>query len=51
MTSYCDVAPTYEWHGPYPDREYGFPLETDAELTILKKREAFVLRRQPAWSR
>ncbi|HEX5962540.1 MAG TPA: DNA-3-methyladenine glycosylase I [Gemmatimonadales bacterium] len=57
MTSYCDAAPGHEWHGPYHDREYGFPLETDAELferlmleinqaglswlTILKKREAF----------
>lgn len=57
MTSYCDVAPPHEWHGPYHNREYGFPLERDAELferlmleinqaglswlTILKKREAF----------
>ena len=57
MTSYCDAAPSHEWHGPYHDREYGFPLEGDAELferlvleinqaglswlTILKKREAF----------
>ena len=55
--SYCDVAPGHEWHGPYHDREYGFPLRSDAELferlmleinqaglswlTILKKREAF----------
>lgn len=55
--TYCDVAPHHEWHGPYHDGEYGFPLETDAELferlmleinqaglswlTILKKREAF----------
>ena len=55
--SYCDVAPGHEWHGPYHDREYGFPLAGDAELferlvleinqaglswlTILKKREAF----------
>jgi DNA-3-methyladenine glycosylase I len=55
--TYCDVAPGHEWHGPYHEREYGFPLETDAELferlvleinqaglswlTILKKREAF----------
>jgi DNA-3-methyladenine glycosylase I len=55
--TYCDVAPHHEWHGPYHDREYGFPLDTDAELferlmleinqaglswlTILKKREAF----------
>ena len=55
--TYCDVAPGHEWHGPYHDREYGFPLENDAALferllleinqaglswlTILKKREAF----------
>lgn len=57
MTTYCDVAPGHEWHGPYHDREYGFPLREDAELferlileinqaglswlTILRKREAF----------
>ena len=57
MTTYCDAAPGHEWHGPYHDSEYGFPLESDAELferlmleinqaglswlTILKKREAF----------
>jgi DNA-3-methyladenine glycosylase I len=55
--SYCDVAPGHEWHGPYHDREYGFPLRDDRALferlvleinqaglswlTILKKREAF----------
>ena len=55
--SYCDIAPGHEWHGPYHDTEYGFPIETDAGLferlmleinqaglswlTILKKREAF----------
>ncbi len=53
----CDAALGHEWHGPYHDREYGFPLEDDAALferlmleinqaglswlTILKKREAF----------
>jgi DNA-3-methyladenine glycosylase I len=57
MNTYCDAAPGHAWHGPYHDREYGFPLHTDAELferlmleinqaglswlTILKKREAF----------
>jgi DNA-3-methyladenine glycosylase I len=57
--TYCDAAPGHEWHGPYHDSEYGFPLETDAELferlmleinqaglswlTILKKRQAFRL--------
>lgn len=55
--TYCDVAPGHEWHGPYHDSEYGFPLEDDAALlerlvleinqaglswlTILKKRDAF----------
>jgi DNA-3-methyladenine glycosylase I len=55
--SYCDAAPSHEWHGPYHNKEYGFPLEDDAALferlmleinqaglswlTILKKREAF----------
>jgi DNA-3-methyladenine glycosylase I len=55
--TYCDAAPRHEWHGPYHDREYGFPLEDDAALyerlvleinqaglswlTILKKRDAF----------
>jgi DNA-3-methyladenine glycosylase I len=57
MTTYCDIASAHEWHGPYHDREYGFPLQDDAELferlmleinqaglswlTILKKRDAF----------
>ena len=57
MTTYCTTAPGHEWHGPYHDREYGFPLTGDAELferfmleinqaglswlTILRKREAF----------
>jgi DNA-3-methyladenine glycosylase I len=54
---YCDVAPGHPWHGPYHDREYGFPLSEESELferlvleinqaglnwlTMLKKREAF----------
>jgi DNA-3-methyladenine glycosylase I len=56
-TTYCDIAASHEWHGPYHDKEYGFPLDGDAALlerlvleinqaglswlTILKKREAF----------
>ena len=55
--TYCDIARSHEWHGPYHDTEYGFPLDGDAALferlvleinqaglswlTILKKREAF----------
>jgi len=57
VSSYCSAAPGHEWHGPYHDLEYGFPLTGDAELferlvleinqaglswlTILRKREAF----------
>ena len=57
MSFYCDFATGHEWHGPYHDAEYGFPIRGDAELferlileinqaglswlTILKKREAF----------
>lgn len=55
--TYCDIAPGHPEHGPYHDREYGFPVSDDAALferlaleinqaglswlTILKKREAF----------
>ncbi len=55
--SYCDIAPGDPLHGPYHDREYGFPLREDAELlerlaleinqaglswaTILRKRTNF----------
>lgn len=58
MSSYCDVAPGHPFHGPYHDREYGFPIGNDdalferlvleinqaglSWLTILKKREGFL---------
>ena len=54
---YCDVAPGHPWHGPYHDREHGFPVTDEAVLferlileinqaglswlTVLKKRDAF----------
>ncbi len=57
MSSYCDFAPGHEWHGPYHDHEYGFPLNEDhllferlvleinqaglSWLTILKKKDNF----------
>jgi DNA-3-methyladenine glycosylase I len=57
MSSYCDSAPGHEWHGPYHDTEYGFPLRDDhllferfvleinqaglSWLTILKKKDNF----------
>ena len=56
-STYCHVARDHEWHGPYHDNEYGFPLYGDDELferllleinqaglswlTILKKRDGF----------
>ena len=57
MSWYCKLAPGHPYHGPYHDREYGFPLRGDnallerlvleinqaglSWLTILKKREHF----------
>lgn len=54
---YCAAAPGHEWHGPYHDTEYGFPVADEAALferlvleinqaglswlTILKKRQGF----------
>ncbi len=32
MTSYCDVAPGHPLHGPYHDREYGFPVADESVL-------------------
>ena len=55
--SYCKFALNHPFHGPYHDREYGFPVTDEnalferlvleinqaglSWLTILKKREAF----------
>ncbi len=55
--SYCRAAKGHPFHGPYHDREYGFPIRSDRALlerlaleinqaglswlTILKKREGF----------
>lgn len=57
MSAYCDQAPGHEFHGPYHDHEYGFPVSSDdalferlvleinqaglSWLTVLKKRAAF----------
>ena len=57
LTGYCAVARDHPFHGPYHDREYGFPLRKDdalferlaleinqaglSWLTILKKRNNF----------
>ena len=57
MPGYCDTAPGHPVHGPYHDREYGFPVRREDRLferlvlemnqaglswlTILKKRKNF----------
>lgn len=54
--TYCEIAPGHPFHGPYHDREYGFPTRTESKLferlvleinqaglswlTVLRKREA-----------
>jgi DNA-3-methyladenine glycosylase I len=32
MSSYCDAAPGHPLHGPYHDREYGFPTAGESVL-------------------
>ena len=32
MSTYCQVAPGHEWHGPYHDEEYGFPTRDESVL-------------------
>lgn len=57
MSSYCLIAPGHEFHGPYHEHHYGFPIADDDQLferlvleinqaglswlTILKKQAAF----------
>ncbi len=57
MSGYCDASKGHPFHGPYHDKEYGFPIRDDNRLferlvleinqaglnwlTILKKKEAF----------
>lgn len=57
MSTYCQIAPGHEWHGPYHDSRYGYPIASDDELferlileinqaglswlTILKRQDAF----------
>ena len=58
MSGYCKIAPGHPLHGPYHEREYGFPARADdvlferlvleinqaglSWLTCLKKRPAFL---------
>lgn len=56
MSGYCQSAPGHLLHGPYHDREYGFPLDDEAGLLERLALEIFqaglsweiVLRKRPA---
>lgn len=56
MNWYCDVAPGHPVHGPYHDREYGFPLDDEQALFERLALEVFqaglswliVLKKRPA---
>lgn len=56
MSWYCDVAPGHPFHGPYHDREYGFPVDDDQALFERLALEIFqaglswliVLKKRPA---
>lgn len=56
MNWYCDVAPGHPVHGPYHDREYGFPVEDERALFERLALEIFqaglswliVLKKRPA---
>ena len=57
MSSYCEYSKGHPYHGPYHDKEYGFPIKSDnllfgrlvlemnqaglSWLTILKKKNSF----------
>ena len=57
MSWYCDIAPGHPVHGPYHEREYGFPAREDRvlfERLALEIHQAglsweLVLRRRAAW--
>ena len=59
MSWYCDVAPGHPVHGPYHDREYGFPLKKEDALferLALEINQAglswiLILKRRPALRR
>ncbi|MDO8606288.1 MAG: DNA-3-methyladenine glycosylase I [Phaeospirillum sp.] len=56
MSWYCDSAPDHPVHGPYHDREYGFPLDDERGLFERLSLEIFqaglswliVLKKRPA---
>jgi DNA-3-methyladenine glycosylase I len=56
MSWYCDAAPGHPLHGPYHDREYGFPLTGERALFERQSLEIFqaglswvlVLKKRPA---
>ena len=39
LTGYCSAAPGHEWHGPYHERESGFPGADDMGNMFQFKRD------------
>jgi DNA-3-methyladenine glycosylase I len=47
MSGYCDIAPGHEFHGPYHDREYGFP--TDDETVLFERLSLEIMQAGLSW--
>jgi DNA-3-methyladenine glycosylase I len=47
MSGYCDIAPGHEFHGPYHDREYGFP--TDDEIVLFERLSLEIFQAGLSW--
>ena len=47
MSGYCDIAPGHEFHGPYHDREYGFP--TEDEIVLFERLSLEIMQAGLSW--
>lgn len=47
MSGYCDIAPGHEFHGPYHDREYGFP--TKDEIALFERLSLEIMQAGLSW--
>jgi len=47
MSGYCDIAPGHEFHGPYHDREYGFP--TKDEIVLFERLSLEIMQAGLSW--
>ena len=47
MSGYCDIAPGHEFHGPYHEREYGFP--TEDEIVLFERLSLEIMQAGLSW--